>query len=243
MQADIEPRGRLLLVDDDALFRESLGQNLMDEGYDVASVDGGEAALGQLSKPVEVDAVLLDWRMPGLDGLGVLRLMRERGHSMPVLFLTALTNNVYEEAALALGAVDFISKSRSLSVILQRLSLIVDGRKRATAAGTELIRRGKLELRPLIGRAFWDSKRVELTLTEFTILQTLAETPKRDFSYREIYDLVRGEGFIAGWGEEGYRVNVRSFIKRIRQKFRALDDEFDCIKNYSGYGYYWDHGE
>ncbi|HXQ39761.1 MAG TPA: response regulator transcription factor [Candidatus Udaeobacter sp.] len=243
MQADNEPRGRLLLVDDDALFRESLGQNLMDEGYDVASVDGGEAALGQLSKPEEVDAVLLDWRMPGLDGLGVLRLMRERGHSMPVLFLTALTDNVYEEAALALGAVDFISKSRSLSVILQRLSLIVDGRKRATAAGTELIRRGKLELRPLIGRAFWDSKRVELTLTEFTILQTLAETPKRDFSYREIYDLVRGEGFIAGWGEEGYRVNVRSFIKRIRQKFRAIDDEFDCIKNYSGYGYYWDHGE
>jgi two-component system, OmpR family, response regulator ChvI len=242
MQADIEPRGRLLLVDDDALFRESLGQNLMDEGYDVASVDGGEAALGQLSKPEEVDAVLLDWRMPGLDGLGVLRLMRERGHSMPVLFLTALTDNVYEEAALALGAVDFISKSRSLSVILQRLSLIVDGRKRATAAGTELIRRGKLELRPLIGRAFWDGKRVELTLTEFTILQTLAETPKRDFSYREIYDLVRGEGFIAGWGEEGYRVNVRSFIKRIRQKFRAIDDEFDCIKNYSGYGYYWDHG-
>jgi len=243
MQADFEPRGRLLLVDDDALFRESLGQNLMDEGYDVASVDGGEAALGQLSKPEEVDAVLLDWRMPGLDGLGVLRLMRERGHSMPVLFLTALTDNVYEEAALALGAVDFISKSRSLSVILQRLSLIVDGRKRATAAGTELICRGKLELRPLIGRAFWDSKRVELTLTEFTILQTLAETPKRDFSYREIYDLVRGEGFIAGWGEEGYRVNVRSFIKRIRQKFRAIDDEFDCIKNYSGYGYYWDHGE
>ena len=231
----------MLLVDDEALFRESLGQNLMDEGYDVASVDGGEAALGQLSRPEEVDAVLLDWRMPGLDGLGVLRLMRERGHSMPVLFLTALTDNVYEEAALALGAVDFISKSRSLSVILQRLLLIVDGRKRATAAGTELIRRGKLELRPLIGRAFWDSKRVELTLTEFTILQTLAETPKRDFSYREIYDLVRGEGFIAGWGEEGYRVNVRSFIKRIRQKFRAIDDEFDCIKNYSGYGYYWDH--
>ena len=242
MPADIEPRGRLLLVDDDALFRESLGQNLMDEGYDVASVDGGEAALGQLSKPEEVDAVLLDWRMPGLDGLGVLRLMRERGHSMPVLFLTALTDNVYEEAALALGAVDFISKSRSLSVILQRLSLIVDGRKRATAAGTELIRRGQLELHPLIGRAFWDSKRAELTLTEFTILQTLAETPKRDFSYREIYDLVRGEGFIAGWGEEGYRVNVRSFIKRIRQKFRAIDDGFDCVMNYSGYGYYWDHG-
>ena len=59
----------------------------------------------------------------------------------------------------------------------------------------------------------------------------------------DLAGLVRGKGFIAGWGEEGYRVNVRSFIKRIRQKFRAIDDAFDCIKNYSGYGYYWDHGE
>jgi two-component system response regulator ChvI len=242
MQAENERSGRILLVDDDPLFRESLSVNFMQEGYEVACAEGGDAALAALSKPEEFHTVLLDWRMPGLDGLGVLKLMRAAGHATPVLFLTALTDSVYEEAALALGAVDFISKSRSLSVILQRLSLIVDGRKRATAAGTELIRRGKLELRPLIGRAFWDSKRVELTLTEFTILQTLAETPKRDFSYREIYDLVRGEGFIAGKAEEGYRVNVRSFIKRIRQKFRAIDDEFDCIKNYSGYGYYWDHG-
>jgi two-component system response regulator ChvI len=119
----------------------------------------------------------------------------------------------------------------------------VDGRKRTLSMGSEIVRRGKLELRPTIGRAFWDGHRVELTLTEFTILQTLADVPKRDFSYREIYDLVRGEGFVAGWGEEGYRVNVRSFIKRIRQKFRSIDDNFDCIKNYSGYGYYWDHGE
>ena len=181
--------------------------------------------------------MLLDWRMPGLDGLAVLRQMRERGHTMPVLFLTALTDNVYEEAALALGAVDFISKSRSLSVILQRLSLIVDGRKRTLSMGSEIVRRGKLELRPTIGRAFWDGHRVELTLTEFTILQTLADVPKRDFSYREIYDLVRGEGFVAGWGEEGYRVNVRSFIKRIRQKFHDVDPGFTHIENYPGFGY------
>jgi two-component system response regulator ChvI len=243
MPAESTAKGRLLLVDDDALFRESLGQNLVDEGYEVENVDGGQAALDYLEKDSTIDTVLLDWRMPGLDGLAVLRLMRERSHTMPVLFLTALTDNIYEEAALALGAVDFISKSRSLSVILQRLSLIMDGRKRPVPVGSEIMQRGKLELRPAIGRAFWDGHRIELTLTEFTILQTLAETPKRDFSYRDIYDIVRGRGFVAGWGEEGYRVNVRSFIKRIRQKFRALDDSFDCIKNYSGYGYYWDHGE
>jgi two-component system response regulator ChvI len=159
-----------------------------------------------------------------------LKLMRARARTMPALVLTALADSVYEEAALPLGAVDFIGKSCSLSVIMKRLSLITDGRKPATTAGTELVRREKLGLRPHLGRAFLNNKRVELTLTEFTILQTLAEMPKRDFSYREIYELVRGERFIAGWGEEGYRVNVRSFIRRIRQKFRAIDNEFDCIK-------------
>ena len=243
LQPETEPKGRVLLVDDDALFCEVLGQNLSDEGYEVAKAQDGEAALSELSKPERFHAVLLDWRMPGLDGLGVLKLMREAGHTMPVLFLTALTDSVYEEAALALGAVDFIGKSRSLPVIIQRLSLIADGRKRATATGTELIRRGKLELRPLVGRAFLNDQRVELTLTEFTILQTLAETPKRDLSYREIYDLVHGEGFMAGWGEEGYRVNVRTMIKRIRHALRAIDDKFDSIKVHSGHGYYWDHGE
>jgi two-component system response regulator ChvI len=182
MQGENEPKGRVLLVDDDALFRESLSLNLVEEGYEVASAEGGEAALDELSRPEEIHAVLLDLRMPGFNGLDVLKLMRARGHTMPVLFLTALIHSVYGETALALGAVDFISKTRSLSVIVQRLSLFADERKRAKAAGTELIRRGKLELKPVVGRAFLDGKRVELTLTEFTILQTLAETPKRDFS-------------------------------------------------------------
>ena len=61
-------------------------------------------------------------------------------------------------------------------------------------------------------------------------------------SYREIYDLVHGEGFVAGAGEDGYRANVRTFIKRIRQKFRDLDDTFDRIENYPSYGYRWATG-
>jgi two-component system response regulator ChvI len=243
MQAENQSRGRVLIVDDDALFREALGQNLAEEGFELVSVDSGIAALDTLSKPMGIQAVLLDWRMPGLDGLEVLHALRERGYIMPVVFLTALSDSTHEEAALAHGAVDFIAKSRSLSVILQRLSLIIEGRRRARAAATGASRRGNLELRPLVGHAFWDGKRVALTLTEFAILQMLAETPKRDISHREIYDLVHGEGFIAGSGEDGYRVNVRSLIKRIRAKFRAVDEEFDCIKSYSGFGYSWDHEE
>ena len=84
-----------------------------------------------------------------------------------------------------------------------------------------------------------DAKRVDLTLTEFQIVRLLANSADTDVSYRQIYDLVRGKDFIAGYGEEGYRVNVRSFIKRIRQKFRDVDDSIDCIENYPGFGYRW----
>ena len=99
--------------------------------------------------------------------------------------------------------------------------------------------RGKLELRIDINRAFYNSQRVDLTLTEFQIVRLLASAGDTDVSYRQIYDLVRGKDFIAGYGEEGYRVNVRSFIKRIRQKFRDVDDSFACIENYPGFGYRW----
>ena len=73
---------------------------------------------------------------------------------------------------------------------------------------------------------------------------TVADTPAAavrdaDVSYRQIYDLVRGKNFVAGYGEDGYRVNVRSFIKRIRQKFREVDETFTCIGNYPGFGYRW----
>jgi len=162
----------------------------------------------------------------------------------PVIFLTVLSDEIYEEAALRWGAVDFIEKSRSLSIILQRLRLITDGPKRPSGPdaggdpGAAYIR-GKLELRNDINRAFYDGKRVDLTLTEFQIVRLLASAAETDVSYRQIYDLVRGKDFIAGYGEEGYRVNVRSFIKRIRQKFRDVDDSFACIENYPGFGYRW----
>src|SRR6266481_8066788 len=233
-------KGRVLLVDDDAAFCESLSLNLLDEGYEVTCAGGSESALEHLCKDSGIDAVLLDWRMPRVDGLALLRQMRERGHMMPVLFLTGLADNVHEEAALTLGAVDFINKSRSLAIILQRLALIIEGRKEAATPTPDVIRRGKLELKSASGRAFWDNHPVKVTPSEFAILRLLAEAPERDYSYHEIYELFRGQGWVAGSGEEGYRVNVRSLIKRIRQRFRTIDNSFDCIKNYSGYGYSWD---
>lgn len=235
---------RVVVVDDDPLFRESLGLNLSEHGYDVVEFGDGAGVLEYFENGGDAEAVLLDWRMPGIDGLEVLRRMRERGLGMPVIFLTVLSDQIYEEAALRRGAVDFIEKSRSLSIILQRLRLITEGSKRPSAAETTeeqptVFRRGRLELRLDIHRAFYDGRRVDLTLTEFNIVRLLAGVRDADVSYRQIYDLVRGKNFVAGYGEDGYRVNVRSFIKRIRQKFREVDETFACIGNYPGFGYRW----
>ena len=232
----------LLLVDDDDLFRESLGLNLVDEGYEVTSFDNGGDALAYLEEGGAADVMLLDWRMPQLTGIEVLRHMRGRGIALPVIFLTVLSDDVYEEAALAGGAVDFIDKSRRLPILVKRLQLITDGARPATdpeASRAERMTLGALELRLDVSRAIWAGQEIELTLTEFKILVLLAEKTGRDVGYREIYDLVHGRNFVAGHGAEGYRANVRTFIKRIRKKFRDVDPDFDHIQNYAGFGYRW----
>src|SRR5215831_21130898 len=102
----------LLLIDDDDLFRESLGLNLIDEGHQVTSLGNGRDALEYLEGGGSADVMLLDWRMPGMTGLEVLRQLRRSGVAIPVIFLTVFSDDIYEEAALAGGAVDFIDKSR-----------------------------------------------------------------------------------------------------------------------------------
>src|ERR1700758_2637970 len=121
----------LLVVDDDDLFRESLGLNLIDEGYEVTSFASGREALSYLNRGGAGDVMLLDWRMPNLTGLDVLRRMRAAGITIPVIFLTVLSDDVYEEAALEGGAVDFIDKSRRLPILVRRLQLIAGGARPA----------------------------------------------------------------------------------------------------------------
>lgn len=236
----------IVLVDDDPLFRESLGQNLRDADFCVTDISDGDSALRYLSGEGAADLVLLDWKMPGMNGIEVLHRMRTAGIGVPVIFLTVLGDQIFEEAALQGGAVDFVEKSRSFSILLKRIDLILSGPKSvarpdrgAPPALKEVVRLGDLELRPETGRAFWRNRQVELTLTEFRIVHLLSSRAGEDVSYREIYDIVHGEGFAAGYGDQGYRVNVRTFVKRIRQKFRDHDERFDWIENYPGFGYRW----
>lgn len=235
---------KVVLVDDDELFRESLGQNLTDAGFEVVDFGEGPAALDYLTGAAagQVDLIILDWKMPAMNGIEVLRRLRAAEVDVPVIFLTALTDQIYEEAALATGAVDFVEKSRSFTIVLKRIELILAGSKskdRPAAPQADMLTLGELVLRLDTSRATWRGQPVDLTLTEFKIVHHLASKPGEDVSYRDIYDLVHGTGFIAGAGEEGYRANVRTFIKRVRQKFRDKDEHFDQIANYAGFGYRW----
>jgi len=232
---------QIVVVDDDDLFRETLGLGLIDEGYEVTSFSGGAAALDHFASGGHADVIVLDWCMPGMNGLEVLRGLRRAGNVAPVIFLTVLSEDIYEEAALEGGAVDFIDKSRRLSILVKRLRLIAEGARPASEAdgrqSGDVLHLGRLELRFDINRASWAGMPIDLTLTEFKIVALLARRAGEDVPYREIYDIVHGRDFVAGYGDEGYRPNVRTFIKRIRKKFHEVDPSFAHIQNYAGFGY------
>lgn len=231
---------RLLLVDDDEAFLEALATNLEDEGFEPLCHADSAAALSWLLEGGQCEAVLLDWYMPDVPGLAFLKQLRDAGVNTPVIVFTAVNKDVIEDTALASGAIDFVDKSRRFSVLLKRLRLVLDGAKAADdTALPEEVKIGELTLLPKCLRARWKGNEAALTVVEYRIVEKLASRPGMDFTYREIYDVVHGEGFWAGEGDDGFRVNVRSLIKRIRQKFRDIDGTFDSIENYPGYGYRW----
>ncbi len=232
----------IVIVDDDPLMRRTMAANLEDSGYRTVSFEGGRSALDYFVGGGLAAAMLLDWQMPDVDGPEVLRQLRANGHQVPVIFLTGHNQPIYEEAALAGGAVDFVDKSKSFSIILQRLKLALAGAKGGPAAPSAASEAQGITFDNDSARAFWQGNQIDLTLTEFKVVKLLVAKAGRDVSYREIYDLVRGEGFQAGAGEEGYRANVRAIVKRIRQKFRDVDSTFETIENYPGFGYRWSDG-
>jgi two-component system response regulator ChvI len=234
----------LIVVDDDDLFRESIVENLKEAGFRVEAFRDGREALSYFMTDEKPDLLLLDWKMPIMNGIEVLRRMRLSQIEVPTIFLTVLGDQIYEEAALLGGAVDFIEKSRSFSILLRRIDLILSraaGETPLEAHGADppIIEAGPMLLRFESNRAYWKESQVDLSLSEFRLVRILVENAGQDISYRTLYDLIHGEGFFAGEGDIGFRANVRAFIKRIRQKFREVDREFDKIENYPGFGYRW----
>ena len=231
---------RVLFVEDDELCREAVAAELSDHGFAVQSFADGAALLGALEAAAGADVIILDWILPQTSGIDLLAELRRRGIDLPVVFLTGRSLTDHESLAFERGAIDFIDKTRGVEVLVRRLRLAVKAARPAVDSPSEKrMVHGKLVLRPSVNRAYWNELDVGLTVGEYGIVDLLASNIGRYMTYRAIYDRLRYEGFNAGNGANGYRTNVRSSIKRIRNKFRACDKAFDEIDNYAGFGYCW----
>ena len=229
---------RVLYVEDDDNCREAVAEELADHGFEVQSHADGRSLLEQAA--LAADVIVLDWDLPGTSGIDLLSELRKRGVDLPVVFLTGHGETRHEHLALERGAIDFVDKMRGVAVLARRLRLVAKAVQPAPEPrpDTRMVC-GKLVLRPDVGRACWNDVDVGLTVCEYNIVHLLASNVGQPVTYRTIYDAMHYEGFVAGSGDNGYRTNVRSTIKRIRAKFRKCDPGFAEIGNSASIGYCW----
>lgn len=224
----------IALVDDDRNILTSVSIGLQAEGFQTRIYADGEAALRALSdKPADLG--VFDIKMPRMDGLTLLRRLREKT-AMPVIFLTSKDDELDEELGLAEGADDYIAKPFSQRLLVARIRAILRRSLKAETgsddpAGDGQLVRGKLEMIPDSHRVRWDGSDVALTVTEFMILEALAQRPDVVKSRNQLMD--------AAYQEDVYVDDrtIDSHIKRIRRKFRQVDPQFDSIDTLYGAGY------
>jgi two-component system, OmpR family, response regulator ChvI len=224
----------IALVDDDRNILTSLSIALQSEGFVTRLYSDGEAALKALLENAP-DLAVCDIKMPRMDGLELLRRLREKS-ALPVIFLTSKDDELDEALGLALGADDYISKPFSQRLLIARIRAIlrrVELSKPQAAdepVGEPLVR-GALEMDPARHKVTWKGKDVTLTVTEFLILESLAQRPGVVKSRNQLMD--------AAYHDDVYVDDrtIDSHIKRLRRKFRQTDPQFDAIETLYGAGY------
>ena len=233
-------RSELIIVEDDDYYREAVETELRAEDFEVHSFKDGSSMLTAVGQGLRADAVILDWTLKDMSGIGLLTQMKERGLDWPVIFVTNQASPVHEKLALQSGAADFVDKARALSVLIVRLRRILTKSQAVpTASPQDTVTYGRLTLRTNICRAYWDGIDVGLTVAEFKTVFLLVSNAGSFVTYRQVYDCMRHVGFVAGSGEHGYRINVRSGMRRVRAKFKALHPDFDEIETFTSFGYRW----
>jgi len=228
---------RVLLIRDGAIDRGFLANELSKRGFAVREI---ASLLGAPDAARDADVIILHCDRPKRSGIDLLVELHRQGVDVPLVLLTDRAPPAHESLALDKGAVDVICKSRGADVLARRLKRVVKASNRPDQlqSGGPVIC-GKLVLRSDVSRAYWNDADLGLTLGEYKIVHLLASNVGRYVTYRAIYDRLHHEGFIAGDGANGYRANVRSAIKRIRNKFRDFDPTFDQVENYASFGYCW----
>ena len=226
----------IALVDDDRNILTSVSIALQAEGFATRVYSDGEAALKAiLDNPP--DLAVLDVKMPRMDGMELLRRLREKT-DLPVIFLTSKDEEIDEALGLALGADDYVKKPFSQRLLLARIRVILRraelrGRPEEASAVAEApqLVRGRLVMDPARHRVSWDGRDVSLTVTEFMILEALAQRPGVVKSRKQLMDVAYQDDIYVD------DRTIDSHIKRLRRKFRAVDSEFHAIETLYGVGY------
>jgi len=223
----------IALVDDDRNILTSVSMVLEGEGYTVRTYNDGVSALSAFEKSMP-DLAVLDIKMPRMDGMELLRKLRTKS-DLPVIFLTSKDEEIDELVGLRMGADDFMRKPFSQRLLVERIRVILRRREGADAAGAEadtnMMTRGRLTMDPLRHAVTWNDQPITLTVTEFLILQTLAQRPGFVKSRDQLLDVA--------YDDQVYVDDrtIDSHIKRIRKKFKAHDSEFSSIETLYGVGY------
>ena len=226
----------IALVDDDRNILTSVSIALQTEGYLVRIYSDGASALkALLDNPP--DLAVLDIKMPRMDGIELLRRVREKSQ-LPAIFLTSKDDEIDEALGLAMGADDYIGKPFSQRLLLERIRAVL----RRAAARAEpadapsepprpAVVRGRLNMDPARHKVTWNGHDVSLTVTEFMILEALAQHPGFVKSRDQLMD--------AAYSDDVYVDDrtIDSHIKRLRKKFRQADGEFKGIETLYGVGY------
>ena len=224
----------IALVDDDRNILTSVSIALEAEGFKVRTyTDGSEALRGLTSSPV--DLAILDIKMPRMDGMELLGRLRQMSN-LPVIFLTSKDDEVDEVLGLRMGADDYITKPFSQRLLVERIRALLRRERSAkeesdTVTTEQPLVRGEMMLDPARHLCTWKSEPVNLTVTEFLILKALAQRPGHVKNRDQLMD--------AAYGEHIYVDDrtIDSHIKRLRKKFKEVDDAFSHIETLYSVGY------
>ena len=225
----------IALVDDDRNILTSVSVAFEAEGYRIMTYRDGSSALeGFKTNPPDI--AILDVEMPRMDGMETLRRLREKS-DLPVIFLTSKEDEIDEVFGLKMGAEDFIRKPFSQRVLIERVKAVLRRQMPKDAAVTskdiqaKVVERGQLRMDPERHNCTWKDQPVILTVTEFRILQALVSRPGVVKSRNALMD--------AAYDEQVYVDDrtIDSHIKRLRKRFRSVDDAFDMIEALYGVGY------
>jgi two-component system phosphate regulon response regulator PhoB len=227
-------RPRILIIEDERGLTDVLTYNLQREGYDTVVAHDGQEGLrkAQMQLP---DVILLDLMLPGLDGLAVCRELRsgERTRHVPILMLTAKAEETDQVVGFSMGADDYVTKPFSVKVLLQRIKALQRRNETGGEAGDVIDHLG-VRIDRVRHRAGVDGQDLDLTPTEFRLLECLLRQPGRAFSRPQLMDVAIGEGAIV------LERTIDVHIKTLRKK---LGDKQDYIETVRGVGYRFREGE